>query len=141
MQNFTFHENVEVDVLEIPATITTNTSSYLSMEEYESAIFFMSIGATDDTVDMKVVQATDSSGTSSKDITGAAITQLTGSDDNKYASIEIHESDLDIQNSFTHVATTVTIAGTTTGTVWCNRYPSESAPLTQPTAYTEQVDV
>lgn len=64
------------------------------------------------TVDAKIEQATDSSGTGAKDVTGKAITQLTqaGGDSNKQAIINCRADDLDIANDFSHVRLSVTIA-------------------------------
>lgn len=64
------------------------------------------------TLDAKIEQATDSSGTGAKDVTGKAITQLTqaGTDSDKQAIINVRQSDLDIANSFTHLRLTVTVA-------------------------------
>lgn len=62
------------------------------------------------TVDAKLRQATDSSGTGAKDITGKSITQLVkASHDNKQAIIECQADDLDTANGFTHVALSVTV--------------------------------
>jgi len=62
------------------------------------------------TVDAKLRQATDSSGTGAKDITGKSITQLVkATDDNKQVVIECKADDLDTANSFTHVALSVTV--------------------------------
>lgn len=64
------------------------------------------------TLDGKLEQAQDSSGTGVKDITGKAITQLTqaGSDSDKQAIINLRPSELDVQNAFTHFRLTVTVA-------------------------------
>lgn len=64
------------------------------------------------TVDAKLRQATDASGTSAKDITGKAITQLTkaGSDDNKQVLVNVRPDELDLAGGFTHVALSITVA-------------------------------
>lgn len=64
------------------------------------------------TVDAKLEQATDSSGTSAKDITGKSITQLTeaGTDSDKQAEINVLPEELDLANDFDHVRLTVTPA-------------------------------
>ena len=55
-------------------------------------------------------QATDSSGTSAKDITGKAITQLVkATNDNDQAMINCRADELDVANGFTHVALSVTV--------------------------------
>ena len=63
------------------------------------------------TLDAKIEQAIDSSGTGAKDVSGAAITQLTkaGSDDDKQAVIEFWGEDLDIDNGFTHIRLSMTV--------------------------------
>lgn len=67
------------------------------------------------TLDAKLQQASDSSGTGAKDISGKAITQLTqaGTDDNKQALINLNADQLDINNGFTHFRLSMTV-GTAT---------------------------
>ena len=67
------------------------------------------------TLDAKLEQATDSSGTGVKDITGKSIVQLTqaGTDSDKQAIILLRDDELDVDNSFTHARLTITI-GTAT---------------------------
>jgi hypothetical protein len=66
------------------------------------------------TVDAKLQQATDSSGTGAKDITGKAITQLVkASNDDDQAWINVKQEDLDVAGGFTHVAIVLTV-GTAT---------------------------
>lgn len=67
------------------------------------------------TLDAKIEQATDGSGTAAKDVDGKAITQLTqaGTDSDKQALINVRQCDLDIANSFTHLRLTITV-GTAT---------------------------
>lgn len=64
------------------------------------------------TVDAKLRQATDSSGSGAKDITGKAITQLTkaGSDDGKQVIIDLDAAELDVAGGFSYVAISVTVA-------------------------------
>ena len=71
------------------------------------------------TVDAKIEQATDGSGTGKKDISGAAITQMTqaGTDQSDTeASIGILAGDLDVANDFTHIQFAVTV-GTATSDI------------------------
>lgn len=102
---------------------------------------FVQVGATDITFDAKIEQATDSSGTGAKDVTGAAITQLTGTDDNKYVSIDLEPAKLDIANNFNYVRLTLTAGDGTAGTtcsgllMLCSRHQ----PPTQPAEYAEQI--
>lgn len=95
-------------------TADTYVSDYVDMSMVQSIMAVLMVGTlgTSATVDAKLVQATDSSGTGVKDITGKAITQLTqaGTDADKQAIINCFASELDINNSFTHVALSVTTA-------------------------------
>lgn len=64
------------------------------------------------TLDAKIEQATDSSGTGVKDVTGKAITQLTqaGTDSDKQAIINVRAEELDIDNGFSFARLTMTTA-------------------------------
>jgi hypothetical protein len=65
------------------------------------------------TVDAKIQQASDGSGTGAKDLTTAkSITQLTqaGTDANKQVLINVRPDDLDLDNNFTHIRLSVTVA-------------------------------
>lgn len=62
------------------------------------------------TVDAKLRQAKDSSGTAAKDITGKSITQIVkASGDSKQAIIECRAEDLDGEGGFTYVALSLTV--------------------------------
>lgn len=62
------------------------------------------------TVDAKLIQAKDSIGTGSKDVTGKAITQIVkASGDNKQALINLRTEELDINNGFSYVALSITV--------------------------------
>lgn len=90
------------------------TSDYMDMGQFNGAMAIISAGdlVTNATLDAKLVQAQDSAGTGSKDISGAAITQLTqaGTDSNKQAIITVDANALDMANGFTHVALVMTLA-------------------------------
>lgn len=90
------------------------SSGWVSMATYETIQAIVMAGAVAATalVDAKLEQASDSSGTGAKDITGKAITQLTGSDDNKQAIINLRSEEMDVANSFTHVRLTITVDDT-----------------------------
>jgi hypothetical protein len=92
----------------------TVVSDYVSLADFESLQAIVMVGEMQatSTVDAKLLQATDSSGTGAKDITGKAITQLTaaGTDDDKQAIINCRSEELDVANSFTHVALSMTTA-------------------------------
>lgn len=95
----------------------TYTTGWISMAEYRSIMAVIMAGdlGASATLDAKLQQATDGSGTGAKDIAGKAITQLTqaGSDSNKQAIINCRADELDVNNGFTHVRLSMTI-GTAT---------------------------
>ncbi|MEX0302214.1 MAG: hypothetical protein AB3N24_07310 [Leisingera sp.] len=101
-------------VIEPDATATGDHSTgWISMADTQAimaVILAGALGATA-TIDAKIEQATDETGANAKDVTGAAITQLTkaAGDDNKQAVIELWGEDLDIKNDFSHVRLTVSV--------------------------------
>ena len=100
-----------------PDVITASTvlSDYVDASEfanYQAIVMAGTLGASA-TLDAKLVQATDGSGTGVKDITGKAITQLTQAspdDSDKQAVINLKPEELDVANSFTHFALSYTVA-------------------------------
>jgi hypothetical protein len=102
-------------------TASTVTSDWGDMTVFQKmmAIVFAGTLGTSATVDAKLEQATDSSGTGAKDFSPAkAITQLTqaGTDDDKQAIINVRRDELDVANDFTHVRLSITV-GTATSDV------------------------
>lgn len=93
------------------------TSDYGDASKFEQlmAIIFAGTLGTSATLDAKLVQATDSSGTGVKDITGKAITQLTeaGTDSDKQAIIQVRADELDVAGGFKWVAIVHTVATAT----------------------------
>ena len=65
------------------------------------------------TIDAKLQQADSAAGGNAKDITGKAITQLTGADDDKQAVINCRAEELDSANNFRFVRLVVTLGDTT----------------------------
>jgi hypothetical protein len=62
------------------------------------------------TLDGKLQQATDSSGTGAKDVTGKAITQIVkATGDNKQALINLRVQDLDTNGGFAFVRLSITV--------------------------------
>lgn len=100
------------------AAATTKNTGWVSMATYEGLLAVVQAGAIAATglVDAKLQQATDSSGTGAKDITGKAITELTGSDDNKQALINLRSDELDVNNDFDHVRLVITVDDTASPT-------------------------
>jgi hypothetical protein len=95
----------------------TYTTGWVSMAKFLAIMAIVQAGTlgASATLDAKLEQATDGSGTGVKDIAGKAITQLTkaGSDDDKQAVINLFADELDINNGFTHARLSITV-GTAT---------------------------
>lgn len=112
-----FSENIFVQMVKPPvANLSDETvpSTYIDVSAYERFAFLILVGATDDTaITAQVVQATAAAGTGSKNISGAAITGtvLAGTNDNKWAMIEVESRRLDIANDFRYVSLTVAATG------------------------------
>jgi hypothetical protein len=97
-----------------PASVAASTvvSGWVSMDKWHSIAAILQTGVlgASATVDAKLRQATDGSGTGAKDITGKAITQLVkASHDNKQVVLQANAEDLDVNGGFTHVALSVTV--------------------------------
>lgn len=114
------------------AGAATVPSSYIDVSDMDRFAFLLSIGNMTGTLDAQVVQATAAAGTGSKNITGAVITQLGASDDNKQVLVEVEVAKLDINNDFRYVAITLTEASSTAqlADAWFIGVP-KSAPVTQ----------
>jgi hypothetical protein len=96
-------------VSQAAATVSTgwiDQSAYLAM----LAVISVGVFGASATVDAKLQQATDSSGTGAKDITGKAITQLLAAGgNNRQALINMKEADLDTEGGFRYVRLSVTV--------------------------------
>lgn len=119
MTNALASEQVAVlDVIDPDATgASTVTTAWIAVKDYYNfaAVVLAGTLGTSATVDAKLEQASDSSGTGAKDITGKAITQLTeaGTDSDKQAIINLAADELDLANNFTHFRLSVTVATAT----------------------------
>jgi hypothetical protein len=108
----------QVSVLDVFAPVsqaaaTVNTPNWIyvgNLQQLQALIHAGVLGASA-TLDAKVRQAQDSSGTGAKDITGKAITQLTqaGSGSGKLATIDFRPQDLDTNNGFCYVQISMTV--------------------------------
>jgi hypothetical protein len=97
-----------------PASISasTVTSGWVNMANVHQLVAIIASGAlgTSATIDAKLQQAQDSSGTGAKDITGKAITQLVkASNDNNQVTIEFRDTELDTANGFCYVRLSLTV--------------------------------
>lgn len=91
----------------------TATSGWLSAAQFERFMAVIQTGVlgASATVDAKIQQATDSSGTGAKDVTGKAITQIVkASGDNKQALINLRAEELDTNGGFNYVQLSITVA-------------------------------
>ncbi len=98
-----------------PASLAvgTVTTGWLSVANFHALVASIETGAlgTSATLDAKLQQALDSSGTSAKDITGKAITQLTqaGGGSAKQVLINVKPEELDTVNGFGFVRLSITV--------------------------------
>ena len=96
---------------------STVVSDYVDASKFHQILAIVMAGTlgASATLDAKLVQATSAAGANVKDITGAAITQLTqaGTDSDKQALISLNVDALDVAGGFKYVALSMTI-GTAT---------------------------
>lgn len=109
-EEFAVVATVDPDVL----TAATHTSDWVDMGTFQQIMAIVMAGTlgSSATLDAKLEQATDSSGTGAKDITGKAITQLTqaGTDESdRQAIINCRGDELDVAGDFTHVRLSITV--------------------------------
>jgi hypothetical protein len=103
-----------VGAIDPQSSTTAKTSGWIDATVFHNYMAVIATGviAASGTVDAKIQQATDSSGTGAKDVTGKAITQLTqaASGSSKQALINLKQEDLDIANGFKFFQLSVTPA-------------------------------
>ena len=90
----------------------TATTGWISVANHHGLLAIVQTGVmgTGATLDAKVQQAQDASGTAAKDIAGKSITQIVkASGDNKQALINVKPEDLDTVNGFGFVRLSVTV--------------------------------
>jgi len=90
----------------------TVSSGWVSMATAERLLAVIQTGTlgTSATVDAKLQQATDASGTGAKDIAGKAITQIVkASGDAKQAEINLRAEELDTNGGFAYVRLSLTV--------------------------------
>lgn len=103
---------IDPDVL----TATTHDSGWVDMSKFERIMAIVMVGTLGEGAefDAKLQQASDSSGTGVKDITGKAMTQMSEDtspvDEDNQAVINCRADELDVTNSFTHVRLRITVA-------------------------------
>jgi hypothetical protein len=114
-----FHNAKGSELLSILATIDpasqavgTVTTGWISGATHHGLLAVIQSGVlgASATLDAKLQQASDSSGTGAKDITAKAITQIVkATGDNKQILINLRPDDLDANNGFTHVRLSLTV--------------------------------
>ena len=115
-----FPNSKATELLSVLATIDpsnqasgTATTGWISVANYHGFLAEVQTGAlgTSATLDAKLQQALDSSGTGAKDITGKSITQLTqaASGSNRQVLINVKPEELDTVNGFGFVRLSVTV--------------------------------
>lgn len=90
----------------------TVTTGWIKADKFFTYLSLINTGTlgTSATVDAKLQQATDSSGTSAKDISGKSITQVVkASGDNKQVEINLRGSELDTNGGFSYFRLSVTV--------------------------------
>ena len=93
--------------------VGTVTTGWISAGNHHTFLALVQSGVlgTGATLDAKLQQATDASGTGAKDVTGKAITQIVkATGDNKQALINLRPDDLDVTNGYAYVRLSMTVA-------------------------------
>jgi hypothetical protein len=104
---------VVANIAPISQGVGAAATAWVPVKNYHqlAAIINTGVLGTAATVDAKIQQAQDVSGTGAKDITGKAITQIVkATGDGKQAIINFRTQELDINGGFTHVQLSVTVA-------------------------------
>jgi hypothetical protein len=91
MSSHWLHEQAGVVATIDPANHNNSTqnSDYIDMAKFHEVMAVLLLGSVDNTVDFKLREADDTGGTNEQDVSGKAITQLTGSSDNKQAVLAL----------------------------------------------------
>jgi hypothetical protein len=115
-------EHASIDMMveqDIGGTNASNDGGYLSMKNYARALFYVELGtwnAGDDLDECRIQQATDSSGTSVKDLTSDASGGNYDTDnpidaDGDFVIVEIRGEDMDVDSGFDYIRGYVAEAG------------------------------
>lgn len=96
----------------ISQSAATVSTGWIDASQHERFLVLVQTGVlgASATLDAKLRQATDSSGTSAKDVSGKAITQIVkASGDNKQAEINLRAEELDTNGGFAYFCLTLTV--------------------------------
>lgn len=97
----------------------TATTGWLSVAQFQKFLAVVQAGAmgSGGTIDAKIQQATDASGTNAKDITGKAITELAAAGGgNVEVEINLDQQELDTNGGFAFIQLSITTASAASGT-------------------------
>jgi len=124
------------------AAATVNTG-WVSMQIAENLLAILQVGAfgASATVDAKLQQASDSSGTGAKDISGKAITQMVAAGgNNKQVMLNVRSEELDVTNGFCFVRLQVTV-GTAATLIAATllQLDGRYQPIAQPASVTQTI--
>ncbi len=88
------------------------STAWLSVADFFYLMAILAVGdmVSTSTINAKLEQAQDDSGTGAKDVDGKAITELDDTNGQKQVLINCRPDELDANNDFTHVRLTVTVA-------------------------------
>ena len=116
------HASIDLlDLADIGGTNAQNNGGWLSMKNYARAMAYVEIGtwdSSDDLDECRFQQATDSSGTSAKDLTSDASGGNYDTDnpvdaDGNFVVIEVRAEDMDVDNGFDYIRLYVAEGGNT----------------------------
>jgi hypothetical protein len=113
----------------------TVTTGWVNTGNSERILALVQTGVlgTSATVDAKIQQASDASGTGAKDVTGKAITQIVkATGDNRSAMINLRPEELDTNNGYEYIRVSLTV-GTAASQVGLNLLGAvaKDAPVSQ----------
>ena len=111
-QRLSEHASIDLmDLADIGGANAQNNSGWLSMKNYARAMAYVEIGtwdSSDDLDECRIQQATDSSGTSAKDLTSDASGGNYDTDnpvdaDGDFVVIEVRGEDMDVDSGFDYI--------------------------------------
>lgn len=111
------------------AGAATTTTGWINANQAHNYLISCSAGTVGTSVDCKIEQASDNTGTGAKDISGLAITQLTAAGS---ALINLVQGDFDLDNDFNHFrASLTTVGASTVAGVLVSALDAQYEPLSQ----------
>lgn len=94
------------------ANNTTKDTDWVDLRKFQEALFIALVGAIDSTIDVKLQEAQDASGTGVQDISGKSATQLAATDDNKQVVLNLKAEEL-TKTGYTHARMRLTLGNGT----------------------------